>query len=716
MSKAAFFYCTGTAYTFSVFGTGLQLAGIGRWFWGDKEINPSADPITSYVRGLNGTVFPWPDGVMNDPFPFMLDLDAWEPERVNFADSFLGVAATGGALIGGMGASINDGIEKVIARINALPAGKPFAIGGTSQGAAVMSGVYNELRYGSLTSRYPSFLGGVCFGNPRRQVNHRGEIGGTWSGAWDVPGSDTGGHGSFPADGPWARLTNCDGTEWIEFANPDDVITSTGDSQTGILWTEGNRALLDFTPEQLGNILAQGLLSWLIPSNLINAISTAMGGVGSIVNYLIDGANQQGSVGGGGHVLYPSLPPYNSSTGYSSISTPVTTEYTATSPPRSSVPGVSNKSGRSRAGTGPGPTVITHNYLQPAPGSETCYQLALKWLNDRAKVYATAPLVIPTTGQVGWSTTLIPPGSQDSKKPRFYWANGTSWLTEFMGNLIPNPGTATDGFNIKGLNGKIIRSEGGEHYDPFPLLLDSTKWQIQRVIYPATLLNGLSSIKAGVKFIVNDILTKPAGTKFAVGGYSQGGAVAHLLIKETRAGGLLESRANDLVAAVTFGAPTRELNHTYPGSSGYSGAFDVDGSTTGGHGMYPAELRMTNTPSWCWDFTMPMEIASGVGDSALGQSITNATGASLYAFGPIGQIAGLLAATFFGALTNTITSPAANHVITDALTGISTTIGGGGHPLYPHYPPPLANGTFPSSGSTAYQIAAQYLMNVVNGL
>jgi hypothetical protein len=714
MSKAAFFYCTGTAYTFSWVGTSLQVAGMDRWFWGDKEVNPAANPVTTYIKGLNGTVFPWPTGVMNDPFPFMLDSDIWEPERINYADSIL-TFATGGSIVGGMGSSINDGISKVIARINALPPGKPFAIGGTSQGAAVMSGVYNELRSGSLTSRYPSFLGGVVFGNPRRQLNHRGEIGGTWSGAWDVAGSNTGGHGSFPATGPWARLSGCDGTEWIDFTNPLDVFSSVGDSSVGALWTQANDTLLGITPPSVLNVALQALLSGLVPSNLINAIDYAWNQVGGIVNYIIDAADQQGAQPGGGHVLYAFLPPANTSGIIPAISTPVTTTFTGTSA-TSSVPGISNRAGRiTRNTTATTTTSITHNYLRP--DGDTAYQLALKWLNDKAKVYATAPLVIPTTGQIGWSTTLTPPSTQDSKKPRFYWANGTSWLAEFGGSSIMSLAFGnTSGTNIKGLNGKTIYWSGGAANDPFPLLLDSSKWHIQRVLYPATLTSGVSSITTGIKFIVNDILTKPPGTKFAVGGFSGGGAVTHGLIKETRPGGLLEARAADLVAAVTFGAPTREINHTFPGSSGYSGALDVAGSTTGGPGVFPADRRITSTPSWCWDFTMPIEISSGVGDSPLGQAATAATGAALAAAGWAGQLLSLLGATFWGSLTGALSAPAASRTVTDALTGQTSVIDKGGHGLYPHLPPPAANGTIPSSGLTCYQLAAQYLMSVVDGL
>jgi hypothetical protein len=37
---------------------------------------------------------------------------------------------------------------------------------------------------------------------------------------------------------------------------------------------------------------------------------------------------------------------------------------------------------------------------------------------------------------------------------------------------------------------------------------------------------------------------------------------------------------------------------------------------------------------------------------------------------------------------------------------------GGGHVMYPFFPPPNADGSIPSSGDTAYQIAAKYLNTV----
>lgn len=408
--KITFFYCTGTAFGVSMFENALKVNGLFSYIWGDPSVNPDKQPqVTSYVSGLNGKTYPWDGAVYNDPFPFMLNTDVWEPVRVAYADA----AATfmvGGTIVGGMGASIDDGISRVMQKINALPPGAPFAIGGYSQGAAVMSGIYNEIRYGSLTNRASSFLGGVCFGNPRRQINHRGEVGGTWSGSWDVEGSHTGGHGSFPATGPWARLSNCDGTKWVDFANPGDIITSTGDSSLGQFWTQGNDALLGLLYSEFAGPLLQGVLQSLIPggvSQIISSIQAAFT-AGGTFNYLLDVVGTQVGISGAGHVLYPYLPPPNNTTGViPSIEVPITTEYTTTLPPKSNVVGANPRVGRLKGGTGP--TSVTKTYLKP--DGETCYQIALKWLEGKAAAYATAPLVLPTTGSAGWSTTLVPPAS-----------------------------------------------------------------------------------------------------------------------------------------------------------------------------------------------------------------------------------------------------------------------------------------------------------------
>lgn len=418
MTQIPFFYCTGTAFAFAAFDNALHAGSVstGKSFWGDYMVNPSQQKdATKYVAGLNGQTYPWDGEVFNDPFPYMLNTNIWKPTPVSYNDAGL-TFLSGGQVVGGMGASIDDGVKKVIAQINDLPAGQPFAIGGYSQGAAVMSEIYNQIRTGSLTSRASSFLGGVCFGNPRRQVNYRGAVGGTWSGAWDVPNSNTGGHGSFPATGPWARLSNCDPANWLEFAAPGDIITSTGDSETGSLWTKGNDALLGLLFSQYaGEILLQAILSSLpivgpaLTGPVITAIKTAFN-FGGALNYLKDAAGSIFAQPGGGHVLYPYLPPPDNTTGnMPKIVTPISTEYTVQGS-TTSVVGTTSRVGRLRLGANPAVTqTITHDYWQ-ADG-ETCYQIALKWLEDKALSYVTAPIVMPSTGTAGWSTTLNPPSS-----------------------------------------------------------------------------------------------------------------------------------------------------------------------------------------------------------------------------------------------------------------------------------------------------------------
>jgi hypothetical protein len=416
MSKTVFLYCTGTSHVFSMFWNTVQQSISQKWYfyWGDKIINPSLEPVTGYVTGLNGQNYPWDGEVFNDPFPTMLDSKVWDARRVRYAASNITFLSGGGTIVGGMGASINDGVSKVVAQINALPQGQPFALGGYSQGAAVMSEVYNQIRSGSLTSRARSFLGGVMFGNPRRQVNHRGEIGGTWSGAWDVPGSNFGGHGCFPATGQWARLSGCDPLKWIEFTAPDDIISSTGDTPKGTNWSRGSDALLGLLSSEYGDdILFQGLLQFVFPAfkgDIVSAVGEAAT-VGSAVNYFMDALGGVAAMPGAGHVIYPALPPPTTNGVLPSISVPVTSTFTiggataSTSDARVVRP-------VSRRGKVPTtfPTetyTFTQNYLKP--DGQTCYQLALAWLEAKAAAYAVSPTLLSPTA-LGWSTTLAPPG------------------------------------------------------------------------------------------------------------------------------------------------------------------------------------------------------------------------------------------------------------------------------------------------------------------
>jgi len=236
----------------------------------------------------------------------------------------------------------------------------------------VASYIYNEVRSGRLKDWASGFICGVGFGNPMRQVNYTNPWS-SYSGAFDVPGSTTGGHGSFPAS---YRLTNCNQNNWIEFTNPAEVITGVGDSPVGAWWQASNGAFLlqtIITPGSPGSFLfnfvqfllgvGSTILSQGLPffPNYLNEIAkcTDPGNPDYVgPGPLVDAIGQIEQLAGGGHVTYSASPPY----GYA--------------------------------------------------GTETAYQLAIKHLNSLALQFATSPSVLPPTASTaGWSTTLVPPAA-----------------------------------------------------------------------------------------------------------------------------------------------------------------------------------------------------------------------------------------------------------------------------------------------------------------
>jgi hypothetical protein len=341
VSKVAFLYTIGTTYLTASMAKAADLV---------PTVPGSGN--SALVAGLNGVTAVWGGGPPADPFPSLLDPNIFDAKKVFYPAAGLG-----------MGASIDAGIQNVVSEINNLPAGQKFCLGGYSQGAAVMSGVYNELRSGSLTARNADMIGATMFGNPRRQVDYRGSVGGTWSGSFNVPGSTTGGHGSFPATGSYARLASCEAARWIEFAAPLDIFSSvnttggtTLERNLGIDWVSGNNIFLG----------SANLLEWatyLLGSGAI-AISSAIAiSIGNAAQTMTDAAGTVFSwLGGNGHTTYPFVPPVGN-----------------------------------------------------PDGTLTAYQIALKFLTDKALEYAVAPILLPTqptsTTGAGWSTTLVPPAA-----------------------------------------------------------------------------------------------------------------------------------------------------------------------------------------------------------------------------------------------------------------------------------------------------------------
>jgi hypothetical protein len=333
--------------------------------------------------------------------------------------------------------------------------------------------------------------------------------------------------------------------------------------------------------------------------------------------------------------------------------------------------------------------------------------------------------------------------------PTFYYANGTSYLFNWFGfqfsilgiptllfgqpvNSIASPALG----HIAGLDGQYFL---WQEDDPFPFLLSPELWNFQRVPYPASTAFIGPSIEVGVDYVINQILGTPIGTPFALGGYSQGAAVMSRVYNECRQGRLANRRA-DLRAMVTFGNPMRERGHTFPNSSGYSGACDIPGDTSQGQGAFPGAdeidifsgfirrfARLQNTEDLVWDFTMPNEVISGVGDSREGNILSNFTKEGLRQV-PLAALLEIFNSAVDGAmaLTSSLglappgvpqgTDPSSPNyrtlLVTDPVTGAQAYQSGGGHVMYPLYPPPNADGSIPTSGDTCYQLAAKYLNSV----
>ena len=254
MTKPVFLYATGTAFTTQVLGINLMAIGGA----GTTIVSNSKKYFMDYIT--------------NDPFWLMLDNQDWDARKIAYPAS-----------IWPMNASIATGVALTKAAINALPSGTPFCLGGYSQGAAVMSDVYDALRTGDMTSKLSQFKGGVMFGNPRRQQNFLAP-GLTWSGAAGQAGTTTGGSGIFPT-----RLASCEAGKWLEFVNYNEVITSIGTDAAGA----GLRSLV-------------GFLTGL--SDPITAIQ------GALTTDWTAGLNLAGLVGSLGHMAYPTSAPMTSLT------------------------------------------------------------------------------------------------------------------------------------------------------------------------------------------------------------------------------------------------------------------------------------------------------------------------------------------------------------------------------------------------------------------
>lgn len=324
------------------------------------------------VPGLNGKTFTFSmSGDADDPFCALLDPNIFEARNINYPASMFGGIGSGI----GMGASITFGYERMKEAIMALRPGAPFALAGSSQGAAVCSSCYLAgLQPGTTGPLEPwrsGFIGYVGFGNPRRQRDYVAPYG-VWSGSWYQGGSTDGG-GAFPSTGPWRRLTNCDPDKWCEFANPEDIYSSNASTGKDAFWTNAIDVFLDLDLQQC--------ISYLVNNQAADTFFAFLDAFSELAKDLlvVDAIGNTIPLPGSGHNSYMLLPPANADGTFNA--TPVTAN---------------------------GKTYLKSN-------TDTCYQLALKFLNAKAAEHAVSPSVLPVTpttpSTAGWSTTLIPPAA-----------------------------------------------------------------------------------------------------------------------------------------------------------------------------------------------------------------------------------------------------------------------------------------------------------------
>lgn len=581
------------------------------------------------------------------------------------------------------------------------PAGTKFVLSGLSQGTLSVGRLYNEFRFGTLQARRNDLVGIINFGDGLRPAG--------WTvpfpGAVDPGGSGVIGnalvrqsYGSVPG-----VIANPD-PFYLSFNQPGDVAgcaNLTGLARDAMNWL-AERALYGISlPGVIGNRIAGGGLDGIGElfvtmfdelrelakfsvltvsewADIVSAIGAALthwlgmgaAAVAGLLNSVVPGA---------GTFVANLLDPHQ--------------QYDLN------------------------PLGVPWPYRGIPNNSKSAVQLGFEWARDNL-----TPLVEPPVSQFYVNSS--------KPKPTFYYANGTAFGWNVNGVVIGDMGGAPR--YIRGLDGPVLWNGGGIPYDPFPKLLDAGLWQYKRVQYPAQAILAGLSIEAGVDWVIDQIKQTPVGTPFAIGGYSQGAAVASRVYNECRQGRLADRRA-DLRAAVAFGNPMREQGHTFPTSSGYSGAANIAGDTRTGHGAFPQWdeddffglltspfiqrfARLKKTEDLFWDFTMPNEIVSGVSSSTNeGKFFQNVVADGLRQV-PIGALLGVFLLEQLGEWGSAPPGVPTNGDglvrVVDALSGEVDYLGGGGHIMYPFYPPPNSDGSIPTSGDTCYQIAAKYLNTV----
>jgi hypothetical protein len=108
------------------------------------------------IPELDGLLTTGPDSFwkLNTP----VNLSKYELVNVEFNEDLLH-----------LGVGHANAYDAVHALITSLPVGTPLVLFGFSEGAAVMSDIYDQIRGGDLYARHADLIAGVMYGNPRRE-------------------------------------------------------------------------------------------------------------------------------------------------------------------------------------------------------------------------------------------------------------------------------------------------------------------------------------------------------------------------------------------------------------------------------------------------------------------------------------------------------------------------------------------------------------------
>lgn len=162
--------------------------------------------------------------------------------------------------------SVSDAVDTLVAALARNPG--RFMLVGTGLGAMVTSAVYDALRTGTLQYRRADLVAAVAFGNPRRQA-----------GTIFPGGTDPGGHG--------ISGTLLSGTEslWWEFANPGDILATTGSDAAGTTLTQLFGALMSSYTGNLSAVTAQFPTATSNTALLASTIYNAVTGTGATTSH-----------------------------------------------------------------------------------------------------------------------------------------------------------------------------------------------------------------------------------------------------------------------------------------------------------------------------------------------------------------------------------------------------------------------------------------------